>query len=430
MTSSHAKTNLKIDDQGDRIPLTRSDRDRKRMADIVADARSLPAYAGSLDVHAIREGGLKFADRAVALQVPEDMMTEWIDAGGVPACWFRRAEMSGAPLLYLHGGGFCGGSVAASRGIAAALADAFAVPVLAVEYRQGPEDPFPAAPEDARAAYNWLTDMSDAAITLVGDSAGGTLAVGLALDLVRNGGRRARAVIASSGWFDMMMRGHSWVANRDTDLVTTELGAYFRDAYMAGAPIALFDASLRDGLADAPPLLIQMGGAEGCLDDAAAYAAEARTAGVSVQFEEYVGMPHNYVKFDTPIAAAAIHRMVEWNSPSANAVDDARHAGAAKAAREPARESAEVREAQTLRRAGERPPFEARLAGMVEPRFLQDRRIAVPSRPSRRASVVRSISSCAATTAAEHRPVGSSAPINLRTTSSSEPPMLVASEPT
>ena len=314
MNSSHSDTVLQIDEQGDRILLTGSDEDRKQMAKIVADARSLPAYAGSLDVHAIRAGGLKFADSALALPVPDGVAMDWVDAGGVRACWFRRAEMPGAPLLYLHGGGFCGGSVAASRGIAAALADAFAAPVLAVEYRQGPEDPFPAAPEDARTAYDWLTDRSDAAITLVGDSAGGTLAVGLALDLVRNGGRRARAVIASSGWFDLLMRGRSWVVNRDTDLVTTALGAYFRDAYLAGAPVALFDASLRAGLAEAPPLLIQMGGAECCLDDAAAYAAEARAAGVSVQLEVYDGMPHNYVKFDTPIAAAAIRRMVEWSA--------------------------------------------------------------------------------------------------------------------
>ena len=304
---------MQIEDHGDHLTIVGDDKDRQHFKDIIAKARALPVYSGSLDPAAIRKSGLDLADSALALPCPADIDREWITANGVRCCWFRAPGGAGGdPILYLHGGGYVGGSVEASRGIAAALATAFAAPVLAVDYRQAPESPYPAAVDDSRAAYAWLIDQTERPVIVVGDSAGGALAVIVALDAARTGRRPARAAIASSGWFDLRMRGESWQTSKGHDLVTIELGQMFVSAYLDGADPETVNALLLDGLEAAPPLLIQMGGAEGPLSDAFAYAAKARGQGVAVTFEVYQDMPHNWVKFASPISESAFQRMAAW----------------------------------------------------------------------------------------------------------------------
>jgi acetyl esterase/lipase len=244
------------------------------------------------------------------------MVMTSVDANGVSACWFRSPlGTRKAPILYFHGGGFVCGSVQGARGVISALARAFGAPVLAVGYRQAPEHRFPAAIDDARASYAWLVDHSTESITIIGESAGGALAISTALHAARLGRRAVRGVIAVSAWFDLTMTGESWLSNRDKDLVTCEMGRVFRDCYLAGAdPQAPEVSPLNEDLSDAPPLLIQVGSHELALDDAVALAAKARRAGVPVQLEVYSEMPHGFVKFSDPIGDVAITRMVEWES--------------------------------------------------------------------------------------------------------------------
>jgi acetyl esterase/lipase len=122
--------------------ITGSADDLKEFQDIVSRARSLPAYCGAIDADKIREGGLRFAEGPLSYAVPDDVDSEGVELGAIRACWFLRARDAAAlPVLYLHGGGFVAGSVQASRGIAACLATHLAAPVLALEYRQGPEHP-------------------------------------------------------------------------------------------------------------------------------------------------------------------------------------------------------------------------------------------------------------------------------------------------
>jgi epsilon-lactone hydrolase len=306
---------MRLDHLANRTVITGSADDLTEFADIVSRARSFPAYGGALDAGKIREGGLKFAESPLSYAVPDDMDRKWIDLEMLRACWFRRApDAVAAPVLYLHGGGFVGGSVEASRGIAACLAAHLAAPVLALEYRQGPEHPYPAAVEDTCRAYDWLTSFTGLPVTLIGDSAGGALAVGMALEAARTGRPKARCAIAMSAWMDFALDSYSWQVNRDKDLVTTGLGQWFIDCYLAATPHVQATSFYYDQLTDAPPLLFQMGSIEGPLDGVVAYVERARAEGVQVELEVYTGMPHNFAKFKSPISDTMFQRMADWSA--------------------------------------------------------------------------------------------------------------------
>ena len=114
--------------------------------------------------------------------VPPGITVEPAQAGGVPGEWLRRSGVAPAKagvLLYLHGGAFCLGSPATHRALTARLALATGLPVFSLDYRLAPEHPFPAALDDALAACRAL--QSEGPVVLAGDSAGGGLALGVAL---------------------------------------------------------------------------------------------------------------------------------------------------------------------------------------------------------------------------------------------------------
>lgn len=295
----------------ERVIITGAAAELAQVQQLVVCARALPAYgATARDVAALRLGALAFAAGPLARPVSPDVTMEDIDAGGVPARWFRPVEpASGACVLYLPGGGYVCGGIEAGRGVAASLAQTLSLPVLALGYRQAPEHPFPAAVTDAVAGLAWLAGQGGGSIILAGDSAGATLAVVAALRTAR----LVAAVIAVCGWFDLAMPGASWRENRGRDLVDRELGLFFREAYLAGADMTDPSASpIHADLTGLPPLLVQMGGHEGGLSDAEAFAVRAAAAGVSVRLEVHAGLPHNFVKFNLTVADTAYRRMAEW----------------------------------------------------------------------------------------------------------------------
>lgn len=296
-----------------RTEITGSAQDLETFSALAAQARKLPVYSGSVDISQIRASGETFKDSPLAYPVPDGMKREWVDAGGVRACWFTRKDYEGAaPVLYMHGGGYSAGSVEASRGIASKLSDSLKCPVLAIEYGQGPENPYPAAMQDTTAAYAWLLTQTDQAVICAGDSAGGSLAVGVALEAARKGMRRAACAVAMSPWMDFSLDSYSWLANRDLDLVTPHLGAAFVKAFLGDATATDAVKFFYDELELAPPLLVQMGGVEGPLDSGVAYVERARALGVPVDLEVYSQMPHNFAKFRNPICDVAYARIGLW----------------------------------------------------------------------------------------------------------------------
>jgi epsilon-lactone hydrolase len=284
--------------------------DRSWFAELVAQAQAQPRADPPPTASAMRERLRTEADGPNGRTMSTDVETVAVDIDGLETCWFRpKAEHRRAPVLYFHGGGYVCGSVYAARGLAAELARRFAAAVLAVDYRQGPEHPFPAAEDDAWASFRWLAAQALGPVTLVGDSAGGALAVITALRAAAKDRTAVRCAIGSSAWFDLGMTGPSWTANAGRDVITRDLGDFFRRNYLPdGAPQDRTPLRLEP----APPVLLQAGEAEMPLSDSVALARRARAAGPHLDLEIYRYMIHNFIKFPKAIGDLAIQRMVQW----------------------------------------------------------------------------------------------------------------------
>ena len=220
-----------------------------------------------------------------------------VDAGGVAA---ERIIPHAAPydrhVLYLHGGGFIAGSPAVYRHLAWRIALAVGAQILSPDYRLAPEHPFPAALDDAVAAYEWLLaeGVEPHQIGLIGDSAGGGLAFSLLLRLRDAGRPLPAAVVALSPWTDLALTGASLRRNAKADpmLDVAELPRVAR-SYLAGVdPRHPWASPIYGDLKGLPPALIQVGSDEILHDDAARLAARLDQAGGSALLEIWPRMPH------------------------------------------------------------------------------------------------------------------------------------------
>lgn len=137
------------------------------------------------------------------------------EVAGVGAMWLLPAGCpEGKVLLCLHGGGFVGGSMYTHRRLYAHLAKQAGVRALVLDYRLLPDHPHPAAAEDTVAAYRWLLGEGYERIAVVGDSAGGGLALGLAITSELP---PPATVVGLSAWTDMTLSAPSVKTNRQTD---------------------------------------------------------------------------------------------------------------------------------------------------------------------------------------------------------------------
>jgi acetyl esterase/lipase len=305
---------MQIHKDRDHVLLTAPAEDRETFRLLVARARSLPVYSNANDILRMRDAAAALADSPIARPMSAQVSIERVRAGDVECFWFRSPESTGAtPVLYFHGGGFVIGSVLGAKGVISALATVLKAPILAVQYRQGPEHTHPAALEDAHAAYKWLAQRSQCSILVVGESAGAALAISAAVQARKGGLPAARGVIASSPWLDLSMSAPSWTANHDVDLVTLEMGTWLRACYLGGLPVSTPVISrTREDLLLLPPLLIQVGSNELALDDSRTFASAARAASADVQLEIYRDLPHGFLKFASSVGDVALTRMVRW----------------------------------------------------------------------------------------------------------------------
>jgi len=248
--------------------------------------------------------------------VPEDISVAEVVAGGVPGRWLTPPGAStDAVLLYLHGGGYQVGSVRSHGELAARLARATGVRALIVDYRLAPEAPFPAALDDALAAYRWLLEdqgVPAGSIVLAGDSAGGGL-VAATLVAARDRGLPLPASAALlSPWADLTGSGDSMVTNAGADpILSAEVLAEMARSYAGDTDLAdpLVSPLFAD-LAGLPPLCVDVGTAELLADDGRRLAAAAGRAGVEVVLTEAEGLPHVWhVLAITPEATLATDRV-------------------------------------------------------------------------------------------------------------------------
>lgn len=262
--------------------------------------RFLAPAAGALDVQQERAATEALAARFTASVRVQSVS---VTINGVTGEWIVPVTVApgvapGRLLLYLHGGSYIAGSIRAYRSLVANLATAARARALLIDYRLAPEAPFPAALDDALAAYHGLiSNRADAQPLIVaGDSAGGGLAVALLVAARDQGAPLPTAAVCLSPWTDLAATGPSWVANAKADLLNDgdklrQAAHLYLGQHAADTPLA---SPLYADLYGLPPLLIQVGGAEILLSDATRLAARAQAAGVSVTLEIWPEMQHEW----------------------------------------------------------------------------------------------------------------------------------------
>ncbi|MGH7315179.1 MAG: alpha/beta hydrolase [Candidatus Rokuibacteriota bacterium] len=257
---------------------------------------------------------------------PPDVKVERVSAPAAPAEWLRPpTAVAGRVVLYLHGGGYVIGSPRSHRHLAAAIAGAAATDTLLLDYRLAPEHPYPAAVDDATAAYRWLLDQAIAPerIVIAGDSAGGGLTVAALLAL-----REARVPLPAGGvcispWVDLTCSGRSYRTKAEVDPIVRRAGVEeMAKAYLGTTPPRTPLASpLFADLRGLPPLLIHVGSDEVLLDDAVQLAERAKAAGVDATLEVYDRMIHVWHWFlpmldEAQAAVEAIGRFIRARTAS------------------------------------------------------------------------------------------------------------------
>lgn len=220
-------------------------------------------------------------------------------ANGVPGEWvIPQGLQSPHVILFLHGGGFNSGSLVSHRSLAANVALACKARSLLIEYRLAPEHPFPAAVEDAVAAFEWLLTQgyTPGEIVVAGDSAGGTLTLALLLSLRDHHRPLPAAAVCLSPVADLTLSGESWVSNARRDLMVDRNKTHkAMEIYLSGAdPHTPLASPLFADLRELPPLLIQVGSHEHLLSDSSRLAQKAKAAGVDVTLEVWPGMQHEW----------------------------------------------------------------------------------------------------------------------------------------
>lgn len=220
-----------------------------------------------------------------ALPVPTDVDKLDLTVANRPA---RRIRTPGVRedrgTLYLHGGGYVMGSLNTHHELMGRIARATNAQVLGLDYRLAPEHPYPAAVDDAVAAYQWILDQGIAAdkIVIAGDSAGGGLAVATLLALKTRGLPMPAGAVLFSAWTDLTASGESVRTRADADpMIAGDVLAPMAANYAASIAASTPGISpLFGDLTGLPPLLVQVGDAEVLLDDSTRLHARARAAGV------------------------------------------------------------------------------------------------------------------------------------------------------
>ncbi|EPH0595443.1 TPA: alpha/beta hydrolase, partial [Pseudomonas aeruginosa] len=210
-------------------------------------------------------------------------------------------------VLYLHGGAYLIGSPATHRAITTHLARRCAAEVCAVDYRRAPEHPFPAARDDALAVYLALLEAghSPRRLLLAGDSAGGHLALSLALELKARGLPLPAGLLLFSPWTDLGCQRLHTPAAGDPLLSRAWLESAVRLLLPADAePGSAALSPLHADLAGLPPLLVQVGEDELLRDDSLRLAQRAGEQGVAVRLQRYAGCWHVFQAHAGVLASA------------------------------------------------------------------------------------------------------------------------------
>jgi acetyl esterase/lipase len=274
-----------------------------------------------------------FHEMMTSIPLPPDVTTTPGQLGGVPVV---TVEAPGSDpsrvLLYFHGGAYAIGSAADAASLAADVSRRSGVRAVCVDYRLAPENPFPAAVDDAVAAYGALLDQGipSARIALVGESAGGGLTVAALVALRDAGLPQPSSAAVFSPWADLTVSGASATSKADVDpaLTPQALRTRARDYLGRTAGTEPLASPVFADLTGLAPLLIQVGSHEILLDDAVRLASRAAANDVHVELQVWPQVPHVFQSFavmldeaDEALQSAAAFTRAHWSAATKAAAE-------------------------------------------------------------------------------------------------------------
>ena len=265
------------------------------LKDIIAAKRKNP-YTENKTIDQLRE---ETETAGALIPLPDNTKFKRILAGNVYAEWITCGDVdTDKTFMFMHGGGYYRGSIAATRATVARISAEAKVRCLSIEYRLAPEHPFPAAIDDTYTAYNWLLKegINPKNIIVSGQSAGGGLCLALLLKIKENNGLQPKGAVAISPWTDLSQSGKTMIANANIDpVISKKYLDRMANLYLSKTPIiSPLAFPLYGDLSGLPPLLVQVGSAETMLDDSKRFVERAKEAKVNVNIEVWEDMFHGW----------------------------------------------------------------------------------------------------------------------------------------
>jgi epsilon-lactone hydrolase len=267
---------------------------------------------GSLDLRAdLASMRTAFNDLMARVPIAGDVEHVATSIGGVDAVdvTIRGADAANT-ILYFHGGVYVIGAAASSVSLVSDLARRAQANAVTVDYRLAPENPYPAAVDDARAAYEGLLarGVDPGQIALAGESAGGGLAVATLVALRDAGTPLPSSAFLMSPYADLTLSGETMIANQAIDPILTPEGLRLRVPDYVGAADAADPqiSPIFGDLRGLPPILIQVGSHEILLSDALRLASRAAVDEVPVTLEVTPGVPHVFQGFAAMLDEAGV----------------------------------------------------------------------------------------------------------------------------
>lgn len=261
------------------------------------------------------------------VKVPE-VRKRWVRDGKIHVRVYEPTNVPAGPgMLWIHGGGLVIGSAQQDDNLCSATARDLGIRIISVEYRMAPESPFPAALDDAHAAWTWLQIHAESLridpgrVVIAGESAGAGIATSLAQRLLDEGGLQPIAQ-----WLFAPMLDDRTAADRTLDALdhpvwNNRANRYGWSAYLGQEPGAVHTPryavpARREDLRGMPPTWIYTGDVELFHDEIASYAEQLRAAGVEVEFDVVPGAAHGFENwaFSTTLAHDLIRRAQAWLS--------------------------------------------------------------------------------------------------------------------
>ena len=285
--------------------------------------REIAALKAHMAAHSVPPGAPLADSRAVsarrrAMKPRADLTVTRTTLNGAAVDTLRFPDSaSDRVVLHYHGGGYIQGSAETHRAFGAELAWATRGTVHMSDYRLAPEHPFPAAYDDAVAAYRGLLDqgLAPANIVLSGDSAGGGLALAVAMTARERGWPQPAALILLSPWIDLACEGETWRTLAAVDVGTRDVLLKMTSLYAGGtSPKDWRLSPLFGDLAGLPPMLIMAGTAEGFVGEAIALYGKAKATGLEASLEIWPDMIHVWPTWPDHLTAAkqAIGRIADF----------------------------------------------------------------------------------------------------------------------